>query len=258
MLLKRRGPLPVLALALALVGVSEGVAAAQTPREVALKYAVDNAQAFGVTPADVANLTVTYEYRSAHNGVTHVNVRQVHEDLEVFEGNATINVASGNRVIFAGGNLVRLPPSTASSAQLDAVDAVEAAADKLDLDSAGGPARAALQESRATRSLSTGGISAEPIPAKLGYSATKARPAPGVDGHDRRCRGRAPVGGDGRRRQRRAAAQGRLELARQDAESGQRRVELPRVRVPEAGPERRRAHVGDQPSGRVRLSVRVA
>ena len=74
MLLKRRGPLPVLALALALVGVSEGVAAAQTPREVALKYAVDNAQAFGVTPADVANLTVTYEYRSAHNGVTHVNV----------------------------------------------------------------------------------------------------------------------------------------------------------------------------------------
>src|SRR5688572_21707848 len=71
MLLKRRGPLPVLALALALVGVSEGVAAAQTPREVALKYAVDNAQAFGVTPADVANLTVTYEYRSAHNGVTH-------------------------------------------------------------------------------------------------------------------------------------------------------------------------------------------
>ena len=173
MLLKRRGPLPVLALALALVGVSEGVAAAQTPREVALKYAVDNAQAFGVTPADVANLTVTYEYRSAHNGVTHVNVRQVHEDLEVFEGNATINVASGNRVIFAGGNLVRLPPSTASSAQLDAVDAVEAAADKLDL---GSPAGLRVLRSKSARDtvLSTGGISAEPIPAKLGYSATKA------------------------------------------------------------------------------------
>ena len=150
MLLKRRGPLPVLALALALVGVSEGVAAAQTPRDVALKYAVDNAGEFGVTPADVANLTVTYEYRSAHNGVTHVNVRQVHEDLEVFEGNATINVATGNRVIFAGGNLVRLPPSTPADARLDAADAVEAAADGLDLDAPGGPARAAFQR-RATR-----------------------------------------------------------------------------------------------------------
>ena len=43
MLLKRRGPLPVLALALGLVGVPEGVAAAQTPRDVALRYAADNA-----------------------------------------------------------------------------------------------------------------------------------------------------------------------------------------------------------------------
>ena len=171
MLLKRRGPLPVLALALALVGVSEGVAAAQTPREVALKYAVDNAGEFGVTPADVANLTVTYEYRSAHNGVTHVNVRQVHEDLEVFEGNATINVATGNRVIFAGGNLVRLPPSTPANARLDAADAVEAAADGLDLDRPAG--LRVLRSTARDTVLSTGGISAEPIPAKLGYSATK-------------------------------------------------------------------------------------
>ena len=57
MLFKHRGPLPVLGVALAVFCVSEGVAAAQTtPREVALKYAVDNAESLGVKPTDMTNL----------------------------------------------------------------------------------------------------------------------------------------------------------------------------------------------------------
>ena len=66
MLFRHRGPLPVLGVALAVFCVSEGVAAAQTtPREVALKYAVDNAESLGVKPTDMTNLAVTSEYRSA-------------------------------------------------------------------------------------------------------------------------------------------------------------------------------------------------
>ena len=108
MLFKHRGPLPVLGVALAVFCVSEGVAAAQTtPREVALKYAVDNAESLGVKPTDMTNLAVTSEYRSAHNQVTHVNLGQRRNGLEVFTGHVTINVNRDSRVVFAGGNLVR-------------------------------------------------------------------------------------------------------------------------------------------------------
>ena len=104
MLSKHRGPLPVLGVALAFFCVSEGVAAAQTtPREVALKYAVDNAESLGVKPTDMTNLAVTSEYRSAHNQVTHVNIGQRRNGLEVFTGHVTINVNRDGRVVFAGG-----------------------------------------------------------------------------------------------------------------------------------------------------------
>jgi hypothetical protein len=140
MLLRHRGPLPVLALALGLVGAP--AAAAQTPREVALRYAADHAAALGVTRADVADLGVTSEYRSADSGVTHVNVVQRHQGRPVFGANATINVGRDGRVVFAGGSLVPLEGG-ASKAKLSAAQAVRAAADELNA-VAGGAGPAAL------------------------------------------------------------------------------------------------------------------
>src|SRR5262245_1428607 len=131
MLAKHRGPLPVLALALVFACVPAGVAAAQSERDTALEYAADNAAELGVTSADIADLAVTSEYRSKHNGITHVNVNQRHNGLEVFGAHATINVNEKGRVIFAAGSLVRGLDSSSSGAQLDAVGAVEAAADGL-------------------------------------------------------------------------------------------------------------------------------
>jgi extracellular elastinolytic metalloproteinase len=175
MLLKPRGPLPVLALALVVVGVPAGVAsAAQSPREVALRYAADNPGELGVTRADVVDLAVTSEYRSADNGVTHVNVNQRHDGLEVFGAHATINVAGDGRVIFAAGSLVRGLEGTASGTRLDALDAVEAAADELGLAEPAGLRVLRANAAPARRSVvSDGGISAEPIPARLGYQPTK-------------------------------------------------------------------------------------
>jgi extracellular elastinolytic metalloproteinase len=174
-LLKLRGPLPVPALAVVLVCVPAGVAtAAQSPRDVAVRYAADNARELGVTRADVADLAVTSEYLSAHNGVTHVNVNQRHGGLELFSGHATINVGRDGRVVFAAGSLVRGLEGTSSGARLDAVTAVEAAAHGLDLDE---PARLRVLRSSAAPArrtvVSEGGISAEPIPARLGYQPTK-------------------------------------------------------------------------------------
>src|SRR5918999_1438104 len=138
MLLKHRGPLPVLVLALVIACVPASVAAAQSPRETALEYAADNAGELGVTRADVADLAVTSEYRSKHNGVTHVNVNQRHAGLEVFGAHATININSKGRVIFAAGSLVRALDGSSSGARLDPVGAGEAAADGPDLDEPAG------------------------------------------------------------------------------------------------------------------------
>ena len=93
-----------------------------------------------------------------------------------------------------------------------------------------------LESNRRISMLSDGAISAEPIPAKLGYQPTKdgLRLAWQVtiddveDGHLYEATVDAATRG--------AARAKRLDLAREDAEPGQRRVELPDLRVPEAGP----------------------
>ena len=259
MLFRHRGPLPVLGVALAVFCVSEGVAAAQTtPREIALKYAYDNAESLGVKQTDMTNLAITTEYQSAHNQVTHVNIGQRRNGLQVFTGHVTVNVNRESKVVFAGGNLVRGINDPVAGAELSADQAIAAAADGLKLDDPAGlkVVRAAAGRSQATL-FSGGGISAEPIPAQLGYQPTDdgLRVAWQVTIHDEDGNLYEvtvdAITGD-------AARPERLDLAREDAEPGQRRVQLPHLRVPEAGPERRPAHAGDQPGGRVRLAVRLA
>ncbi len=172
--------LGVAALAASAMPVSE--AAGQTPPgagddpiEVALSYADGNAAELGVTSADVDDLFVTSAYTSSHNGVTHVNLNQRHDGLEVFGGHSTVNVAADGEVVFAAGAFVRdLAAGASGAADLDAIAAVEAAADGLDLDEPenlrtlrrqGGAARETV--------VSDGGISDEPIPARLGWQPTE-------------------------------------------------------------------------------------
>ncbi len=133
-----------------------------------------NAAELEVTRADVDDLVVTSAYESPHNGVTHVNLNQRHEDLEVFGGHATVNVGPDGRVVFVGGSLVRgLDARASGAADLEATEAVEAAAEGLDLKEPAdlrvlskdpGPAQPTV--------VSEGGISDEPIPARLGWQPT--------------------------------------------------------------------------------------
>ena len=139
-------------------------------RDIALDHVRDNAGDLGTTRADVAELAVMSSYRSSHNRVTHVNVNQRHRGLEVFGAYATVNVAADGRVIFAGGNLVRGVKGGAGSARLDPPGAVKAAANGLGLRE---PRELrVLRRSARETVVSEGGISAEPIPARLGYQPT--------------------------------------------------------------------------------------
>jgi extracellular elastinolytic metalloproteinase len=186
---RRRGPLLVLATGLGALALGSmpatGAFAAQAPaaqsaddaRAAALRHVRENAADFGVTGADVASLTVTSNYVTRHSGVGHVNINQQYNGLEVFGGHATVNVASDGRIAFAGGSLVRgLDASAAGAVDLSATSAVKAAADRLELD-APVDLRVLSRGAGAARRtvVSGGGISREPIPARLGYH-------PGKDG----------------------------------------------------------------------------
>lgn len=161
-------------LALALVPSSiSGSASTFDPLEVALTHLDKAATDLGVTSADVADMAVTSSYSSAHNGVTHVNLNQRYQELEVFGGSVTVNVTSDGQVLLASGSLVPNIGVASGEAKLEPTEAVEAAADALDLDDpahlevieeSGGPSRETL--------LSGGGISDQPIPARLGWQPT--------------------------------------------------------------------------------------
>ena len=119
-------------------------------------------------------MAVRTSYLSKHSGVTHVNLYQEFQDLEVFGGTATVSVAKNGSVVFVGHTLVaELAEGASGSVESDAAGAVEAAADELGLDEPAGlrTLRSPTGPDRETL-LSGGGISDAPIPARLGWQPT--------------------------------------------------------------------------------------
>ena len=114
---------------------------------------------------------MTSRYRSSHNGVTHVNLNQHYQGLEVFGGHVTVNVALDGGVVFAGGSLVaKLGAAPTGSADLKATEAVEAAAEELKL---GRPTDLHVISSSGPEAVvSDGGISDATIPLRLGWQPT--------------------------------------------------------------------------------------
>ncbi|MEV6693577.1 M36 family metallopeptidase [Micromonospora sp. NPDC051196] len=153
-----------------LTGPNEGA-----PEAVAVNYLRANPVQHGVGAADLSDLAVASKYTSRHNGVTHVNLAQRYQNLEVFGATATVNLAKDGSVVFVGDSLVAdLRENAAGDASLDAVEAVEAAADALDLAEPKSPRVMSRAGGAAQRTVVSGsGISDQPIPAKLGWQPTE-------------------------------------------------------------------------------------
>jgi hypothetical protein len=162
-----------------LTGPNEGA-----PEDIALAFLAGDVAAQGLDTADVADLHVVSSYASSHTGVTHVNVAQHYQDLEVFGGYATVNVATDGSVVFVGSSLVAGIPAEVSIAaasdasdvagaeSTDALGAVEAAAEALELVA---PNDLRVVQDSAPGDevvVSTGGISDGLIPARLGWQPT--------------------------------------------------------------------------------------
>lgn len=140
------------------------------PLDIALAYLESHRSDYGLLQSDLDDFIVTDRYVSDHTGVTHIYLRQRYQGLEVFGANANINVAADGSVIDIGVSFVPelRTAVNATDPVLTAVQAVEAAAPELGLeitaplgvqDSLGGIEQATV--------LSAGGISRQPIPARL-------------------------------------------------------------------------------------------
>lgn len=99
------------------------------------------AQEYGVSSADLADLRVMSQHTSDHNGVTYVNLVQHYQGREVLGGHATVSVTSDGVVLHVAESLVPNLREATGAKDLDAAEALGAAADELDL----GPAKAKVE-----------------------------------------------------------------------------------------------------------------
>jgi uncharacterized repeat protein (TIGR01451 family) len=150
-----------------LTGPSDG-----QPLAIALAYLRRNHQALGLTERDVADLVVTDQYTSSHNGVTHIYLGQRFGGIEVYNAIINVNVTADGRIINIGNRFV---PNLARAVVgvtpgIGAAEAVQSAGRALGL---------ALSEPLTVRSepggvaqaviFSRAGISREEIPVRLMY-----------------------------------------------------------------------------------------
>jgi extracellular elastinolytic metalloproteinase len=157
------------------IDVDSESAVAANPEDLAINYVRQHAKQLGLKSEDVSDVFVRSSYPSKHTGVTHVSLNQRYQGLEVFGGQATVNVNPDGSILYVGNSFVPdLRQAGPDAADLHAVEAVAAAADELDLSRPGDVrvTKAAPSAGRETV-LSGGDISNSPIPARQGWQPTK-------------------------------------------------------------------------------------
>ncbi len=105
------------------------VLSAQSARENALRFLRDHPTKFGLSAADVADVRVTDEYTTQHNGVTHVWLQQQYDGIPVFNALFGLHQLPSGEIVHAGhrfeANLQQRVNTTAPS--LSAYKALEIA-----------------------------------------------------------------------------------------------------------------------------------
>jgi extracellular elastinolytic metalloproteinase len=145
------------------------------PQDLAINYVQQHAKELGLKSDDLSDVFVRSSYPSKHTGVTHVSLNQRYQGLEVFGGQATVNVNPDGSILYVGNSFVPdLRQAGPDAADLHAVEAVAAAADELDLNRP-----VDVRVTKAAKSaggetmLSGGDVSNSPIPARQGWQPTK-------------------------------------------------------------------------------------
>jgi hypothetical protein len=139
--------------------------------DIALDHVRKHHTDYDLYSRDVGDLLVTDAYRSDHNGVTHVYLRQRLHGLEVAGANMTVNVTRAGKVLYAGSRLMSgLQAAVSGRAKLDALQALGSAAAHLGLGSTKHirVIQPPVGNDRATV-MSGAGLSMSAVPARLVY-----------------------------------------------------------------------------------------
>ena len=78
---------------------------AQESRITISNYLTDNLERLGLVESDLQKWEINDEFLTKHNGVTHVNIQQSYNGIDVFNGVSTFALDAEGRVIHDGSNL---------------------------------------------------------------------------------------------------------------------------------------------------------
>ncbi|RMF31542.1 MAG: DUF11 domain-containing protein, partial [Bacteroidetes bacterium] len=78
----------------------------QSAYDLALRHIQQQHAEWGLTAADVADMVVSDQYTSSHNGVTHIYFQQRHQGIEVFNALINVNVLPDGRILHVGKRFV--------------------------------------------------------------------------------------------------------------------------------------------------------
>jgi hypothetical protein len=104
-------------------------ASARPATQIARDYLAGVASQLNLTETDLAGLYVSKEYKTQHNGVTHLVYKQQFRGIDVLNAAWVVNVDADGRVLNAGGSLYGVPaPDLVLPSNSSALAAVRAAA----------------------------------------------------------------------------------------------------------------------------------
>src|SRR5690606_35033504 len=103
--------------------------------DIAADFVRANAADYGVSTADLSELTVLSTTRSESSGLSHVNLVQHLQGLQVMGAHSTVSVTDDGRVLYVSDGLVGglNASAKAASSSITAVEALESAAQDLNL-----------------------------------------------------------------------------------------------------------------------------
>lgn len=142
----------------------------------ATDYLAKNKVSMGFTSTDIADIYVKDTYTDAHNGVTHVYVQQRYNGIEIKDAILGLHLQKTGEVLFVGNNFQKKIDTRLSrgDAAISAVQAVQTAAQSLDLQAKSAFSVISTERNAAQKTLvSKGGISQNDIPAKLVYAVAE-------------------------------------------------------------------------------------
>lgn len=140
--------------------------------QAALEHLKKNKQALKLSDNDLADVRLSSQTLSKKSGIKHLYLQQMHQGIEIHNAITTVNMTSDDKLVNLGSQFVTDVSKKVKSnkASLNAEAAVAAAAKHLNI-SVRQPLAVQKKTSNKNQEVlfSNGGISLEPIPAKLVY-----------------------------------------------------------------------------------------